>query len=66
MEIRADVGEHGLDSHGGQGRSSDQADEARFRGASTSARSGIGFGDAYGAARLQCGVEERFPVSAIL
>eukprot|EP00965_Chrysotila_dentata_P110986 3668381-Pleurochrysis_carterae.AAC.2 len=51
---------------GGHGRSYDQADEARFQDASTSARSGIGFGDAYGAAKHYCGGEERFLVSAIL
>eukprot|EP00965_Chrysotila_dentata_P204338 6182269-Pleurochrysis_carterae.AAC.1 len=39
MEIRADVGEHGLDS--GHADRSDQAQEARFRSASTAARSGL-------------------------
>eukprot|EP00965_Chrysotila_dentata_P119546 3952180-Pleurochrysis_carterae.AAC.1 len=79
MEIRADVGEHGLDSvmliakldvNTAMSAPVTQEDtavaliagEVRFRGASTSAQSGVGFGNAYDAARFQCGGEERFPM----
>eukprot|EP00965_Chrysotila_dentata_P090579 2989135-Pleurochrysis_carterae.AAC.1 len=62
MEIRADVGEHGLDTVILIAEL--DAHEARFRGASAAARSGADSRDAYSAAELQCGGKERVPTSA--
>eukprot|EP00965_Chrysotila_dentata_P124615 4119164-Pleurochrysis_carterae.AAC.1 len=70
MEIRADVGKHGLDTvmliAELDADCSDQAHKARFRGASTATRSRADIRDAHSAAQLQCGAQERVPAPASL